>query len=127
MEPDGVRSKTTGAPSFLPDSFAAELVELGRSPYLFDLKVIQVDDDGVYVLQGPRREYKGRGAREATFWIDSQQWIIQRAEAAYSWGKLHVSQEYVDQSGYRLLARQKARATPMGFTLDIVYVDYQFP
>ena len=80
-------SKTKGAPSFLPDSFAVELVELGRSPYLFDLRVIQVQDDGVYVLQGPRLKDQGSGAREATFWIDSQQWVIEKAEAAYPSGQ----------------------------------------
>jgi hypothetical protein len=128
LEPDGrVSSKTKGAPSFLPDSFAVELVELGRSPYLFDLRLIEVQDDGLYVLQGPRLKDQGSGAREATFWIDPQRWVIEKAEAAYPWGKLHVSQEYTRDLGYQLLARQKARATPFGFTLDIIYRDYQIP
>lgn len=128
VEPDGrVWSKTTGAPSFLPDSFAAELVELARSPYLFDLRLIEVQDDGLYVLKGPRLKDQGSGAREATFWIDPQRWVIAKAEAAYSWGTLHVIQEYTRDFGYQLLARQRARATPYGFTLDIVYRDYQIP
>lgn len=124
---DGFQSHTSGAPSFVPDTLPEELVGLSQSAALFDLSPVEWGDTGTLVLQGPRREYPGTGPKEATLWVDSREWVISRAEAVYEWGTLHVTQEYAPQDGMRLLARQRARITPYGFTLDVEYRDYQIP
>lgn len=127
LEPDGFSSVFSGAPGFVPDTLAQDLIELGRSPSLFELKLVKAGDGGPIVLKGPRRSYHGTGPREATFWVDPRRWVIDRAEAAYSWGTLSVTQEYTERDGVRLLSRQRARVSPYGFTLDVAYLDYQFP
>lgn len=124
---DGYWSETTGAPGFVPDSLAQELVELGQSAALFELTVAQADDGESVVLKGPRRRYEGTGPKEATYWIDPRHWVITQAEATYSWGTLYLTQEYTEKDGVWLLSRQRARVTPYGFTLDVDYHDYQFP
>ena len=64
---DGFSSETTGAPRFVPDSLAKELIELGRSPSLFELDVIEAGEDGPVVLKGPRRKYQGTGPARRPF------------------------------------------------------------
>lgn len=127
QEPDGLRSETKGAPSFVPDTLPGDLVGLVQSLDLFELSVVEAEDPAVVVFRGPRIGYNGTGPKEATFWIDLERRIVQRAEAVYSWGTLSVSQEYLDRDGRWLLARQRARATPFGLTLDVNYLDYQIP
>lgn len=124
---DGFASQTTGAPSFVPDTLAKDLVELGQSASLFELSIVDQGVGGGVVVRGPRRGYDGVGPKEATFWIDTDHWVITRAEAAYSWGTLHVTQEYIERDGLSFLSRQNARVTPYGFTLEVDYKDYQFP
>ena len=126
-EPEGFLTETAGAPSFVPDSLPRDLINLMQSLYLFDLRVVDASDADLVVLQGPRINYSGTGPKEATFWVDVRRLVVERAEAAYSWGTLHVTQEYLDLGDRFLLLRQRARATPYGFTLDVDYVDYQIP
>lgn len=124
---DGVLQVTTrGAPGFVPESLPGELVELARTLSLFDVEIVREDSgEGVVVVTGPRPEYDGRGAREATFWIDIENGVVFKAEAVYSWGSLHVNQEYMEQRDYLLLRRQTAEA--LGFKLEVLYHDYALP
>ncbi|MBO2520978.1 MAG: hypothetical protein CW345_04105 [Firmicutes bacterium] len=124
---DGLKSETRGAPGFVPPSLPADLVGLMKNLDLFDLRVVELAEPGILVLRGPRIDYRGSGAKEATFWIDTCRGRIERAEAVFSWGTLLVRQEYLDLEGRLLLARQSARALPYGFTLEVAYRDYQIP
>lgn len=124
---NGFEAETLGAPAFVPENLAQELVELGQSVALFELSLLETDDGESLVLQGSRKGYQGAGPKEATFWIDPKDWVVTRAEATYSWGTLYVTQEYDQWEGAKLLSRQNARATPYGFTLDVRYQDYHFP
>lgn len=126
-EPDGYRTETRGAPSFVPDSLPSDLVNLMQSIYLFDLRPLDAAEPGLVVLAGRRIDYRGAGPSEATFWIDAERGVVERAQAVYSWGTLHVSQEYLERGGRLLLSRQMARAAPYGFTLEVDYLDYAIP
>lgn len=123
----GFRSQTTGAPAFVPDTLPEELVELSQSAAMFDLSLVTSADGDALILKGPRKEYPGTGPMEATLWVDPVDWVVTRAEAVYSWGTLHVTQEFERRDGITLLARQRARITPYGLTLDVEYRDYQIP
>lgn len=124
----GLRFTIHGAPSFVPQSLPRDLIDLSRSPALFDLSVAGgALSDGTLVLSGPRIAYAGTGPREATFWIDPGTWTIRRAEAEYSWGTLYVDQEFDRMGDHYLLTRQQARVSPFGFTLDVRYVEYRLP
>lgn len=119
---------TRGAPAFVPATLPQELVEISRSISIFDLKLIGGGpSESSMVMTGPVPGYSGQGAREGTFWIDVERGVIDKAEAVYSWGRLLVEQEYRAHGDHLVLARQSAQARPHGFTLEIVYRDYQLP
>ena len=125
---DGLKFTMYGAPSFVPETLPRDLLDLSRSPSLFELSVSGVAAaDGTLVLSGPRIAYAGIGPREATFWVDPGTWTIRRAEAQYSWGTLYVDQEFDRMGDHYLLTRQRARVSPYGFTLDVRYVEYRLP
>lgn len=126
---EGLKSRIVGAPSFVPETLPLDLVNLSRSPELFDLKVAAEpsSDGSSLVLQGPRIGYAGVGPREATFWVDPETWTIRRAEAEYSWGTLFLDQTFDRFGEFYLLSEQRARVTPYGFTLDVRYREYRLP
>lgn len=120
-----LKATTTGAPAFVPEDFPVDLVSLSRALPLFDLKLIsEADDNGFVVIGGPRPDYDGRGAEEATFRIDPSDWLVKRASAKYDWGTLTLEQEFDSFNGYMLLRRQKATVLPYGLVVDVEYSDY---
>lgn len=126
---EGLRFQIHGAPSFVPETLPLDLINLTRSPALFDLEIASDGPaaEGFLVLRGPRIGNAGGGPREAVFWVDPATWTIRRAQAEYSWGTLFLDQEF-DRMGDRyLLRRQRARVAPYGFTLDVQYQEYRFP
>jgi len=124
---DELTATTQGAPSFVPKTFPVELVSLGQTMPLFDLKVIsESDENGFIVLGGPRSDYDGTGAEEATFTVDPADWLVKRATAKYAWGTLTLEQEFDSVEGYMLLRRQKATVRPLGLVVDVEYSNYSF-
>lgn len=124
---DELTSTTEGAPSFVPESFPVDLVSLGQTLPLFDLKLIsERNDQGYIVLGGPRPDFDGQGAEEATFMIDPRDWLVKRASAKYAWGTLTVDQEFGSFQGLMLLRRQRATVKPHGLVVDVEYSNYSF-
>lgn len=125
---DGYEATTENAPSFMPDSLPIDLISLVQTPSLFDLDIDEIDPDGkTVVLRGPREGYRGSGAKDAAYWVDTVNWVVEKAEAEYSWGSLHVTQDYREEGGYLVLNSQSARVRPLGFTLEVGYRDYRLP
>lgn len=121
----GLEAVTVGAPSIVPDTLATDLIEVVRSPASFALQY-KARENGLIVLHGERLDYRGLGAKDVTIWLDPDQFVIEKAEATYQWGKLYLEQEYAQFKGHTLLASQKARVTPYGATLEVAYRDYRF-
>lgn len=128
LEDGELHVETFNAPSFVPDTLPGELVSLGRSLALFEVKVVSYDPaEKLLHVAGPRPDYQGRGAKEGDFWIDVERGIVQKAEVVYNWGKLNVDQEYTTIDGLLVLSKQSARMRFYGATLEISYSDYIFP
>lgn len=122
---EGLQAETVGAPKRLPDTIAYDLVDASRNPSMFHLEAVG-DEDGLVMFQGPRIDYPGNGPTDAVLWVNTDDWVIEKAEIAYDWGKLFVSQEYKKVEGHTVLYKQSASVNPYGAQLEVVYSDYRF-
>src|SRR5690625_782404 len=119
-----------GAPSFMPDEMASDLIDIHDSLANFDLSLVETEemDDGSvrYVIDGTRKPSLSSGAEGGRLWIQADPWVITRAELRYSWVRLEVDQWYRQENGRWVLDRQEALARPLGARLVVEYDDYWF-
>ncbi len=120
----------TGAPSFMPDEMASDLIDIQGALENFDLVLIGTEelDDGTvrYIVDGTRKPSLSSGAESGRLWIQPDPWVVTRAELRYSWGRLEVDQWYRLENGRWVLDRQEAVARPLGARLVVEYQNYQF-
>lgn len=120
----------SGAPSFMPDEMASDLIDIQHSLANFDLSLVGTEelDDGsvLYIIDGTRKDSLSSGAEGGRLWIQADPWVITRAELRYSWGRLEVDQWYRQENGRWVLDRQEALARPLGARLVVEYDDYWF-
>lgn len=120
----------SGAPSFMPDEMASDLIDIQDSLENFDLVLVGTEelDDGTirYIVDGTRKPSLSSGAESGRLWIQPDPWVVTRAELRYSWGRLEVDQWYRQENGRWVLDRQEAVARPLGARLVVEYHNYSF-
>lgn len=120
----------SGAPSFMPDEMASDLIDIQEALEKFDLVLVGAEEleDGTirYIVDGTRKPSLSTGAESGRLWIQPDPWVITRAELRYSWGRLEVDQWYRQENGRWVLDRQEAVARPLGARLVVEYHNYRF-
>ncbi len=59
-------------------------------------------------------------------WVNARNWLVERAELEYPWGKLSLEQRFETVDGYVVLAEQHASVNRLGARLTVRYGDYWF-
>lgn len=124
---DRVELTVHDAPAFLDDDISVSLLDVSEGLEKYDLRFVEetrVNGELFYVLEGEPRA--AGGVQRGRVWVNARNWLVERAELEYPWGKLSLEQRFETVDGYVVLAEQHASVNRLGARLTVRYGDYWF-